>query len=146
MPDTALDLAIVGASVKRPAASAQSIPNNTGTSISFTDVVFDTANMFDAGTPTRLTAQRAGLYLLAGSAGFVTNATGDRSAGIRLNGATTLVIMTTPTAAGLFWSGSFAVAVNFAVGDFVELRVTQTSGGALNTGDCFLTALGFGTV
>ena len=146
MPQTTLDLALVGAFVSRDVSTPQTAPSSGGydLTISWTVEEFDTDNMFDAGTPTRLTIQTAGTYIVVASAGFVANATGDRAASIFKNGAEQIQQVEGRAPAVFFWAGSMAAVDQMAAGDFVDLRVAQNSGAGLNTGDCFFAALGFG--
>lgn len=142
---TATNVVTVGALVKRPQASPQSIPSSASfTAISFTSVQFDTNGMFSAGSPTRLTCQIAGVYLITGSVGFVNNNVGDRAMTIRLNGATQLGESESPAPGNFFWSGFAAASINMAVGDYVEDMGAQNSGGNLNTGDCWFGAFAVG--
>lgn len=138
-------VSVVGASVSRSQATPQSAPSsvNYDTTISWTTEVFDTANIFDPGTPTRLTANADGIWLVNASAGFVVNATGDRAASIFKNGVTQIQQVETPAPANYFWAGSMSAVTNMTAGDFLDLRVAQESGGNLNTGDCLMSAIVF---
>lgn len=146
MPETALDLAVIGASVSRPNTSPQACGSSTGwgVTISWTTEAFDTGGMWDAGDPTKLTAQRSGLYVVNLSGSFVANATGDRQARILLNGATELAQVQGRAPGTFYWTGFVATVVSMQVGDYVEAQMGQNSGGNLNTANCFFSALGFG--
>lgn len=132
--------------MQRDGSTPQSAPSSTAydTTISWTIETFDTNNMFSAGTPTRLTVQTAGTYIVVASAGFVANAAGDRAATIMKNGTDQIQQTEGRAPAVFFWAGSMAAVDQAQVGDFYDLRVAQNSGGALDTGDCFMAALGFG--
>lgn len=67
-----------GARVDR--GTVQSIPNAAWTPVSFDYERFDTADYFSVGSPTVFTIPRTGRYLLGGTVGFATNATGIRGA------------------------------------------------------------------
>lgn len=124
----------VGARVRNTAN--QSINHNTTTALTFDTEVFDTDAIFDAGSPTRLTCKTAGKYLIMGHMVFAENATLGRYAEIRLNGAATYLCTTAIRAnTGAGWTTSVDVATiyHLAVNDYVEFRVLQDSGGALNS-------------
>jgi len=119
---------------------AQSIPN-----VTWTSVLFDTEDLDSdpAGTgahstssnTSRYVAVYAGWYRVSGGVEFAVNATGQRGCAWAVNG--TLV-----TASRTFISATAATGMGVPartklvflnVGDYVELQVYQTSGGALNT-------------
>lgn len=143
-PITSL-VAVVGAQVERDQSTPQSAPSSVSydTTISWTTEVFDSAGIFDAGTPTRFTATAAGIWLISASAGFVGNSTGDRAASIFHNGTTQIQQVEGRAPSGFFWAGSMTVTQAMAAGDYVDLRVAQNSGGNLNTADCFMSAIVF---
>jgi hypothetical protein len=72
-----------------------------------------------------------GWYDIGGSIEWASNATGTRSIGIRLNGATFLAA---PKVAALSTTLPQSVSTKYqlAAGDYVELMAVQDSGGALN--------------
>lgn len=85
----------------------------------------------------RYVAPVAGWYTVAGVAVFVGNGTGIRAARIQINGS--YVVGTAqflaPSSTGSFTGVMTATrAVQLAAGDYVELGLGQTSGGALSTG------------
>ena len=124
--------------------SNQSIPNATWTSISFDAQTFNavlnfkTAGFWSSANPTRLTIPSGlgGIYLVFGRVEFVTNATGGRSVAIRRNASGT---------AGSFNNSKIALTpaswttpvitlglMSLNPTDYLELRVEQESGGALD--------------
>lgn len=119
--------------------NAQSIPNTTGTPIAFDGSFIDTYNGHsNSVNNTRYTFQVAGIYLITGSGAFSPNVTGVRAASLRTNGTTAVngsqIILQTVSSVGVNTNvpcSSIMLAVN--VNDYIELLVTQTSGGALNT-------------
>lgn len=142
-----IDIPIVGAAIRRLSTNPQSIPSSASANIvTFDTVDFDTASMWDAGSPTRLTCSQAGLYLISGHGSFVGNGTGDRSCGILENGGGELARNAARAPASFSWSGNPVGIADLAVGDYIELYVAQNSGGNLNTGLCNLQALGLGQV
>ena len=112
-------------------SAAQSIPDNTTTSVALNSERWDTDGIHDNVTNnSRLTAQTAGKYIITGHVSWASNATGIRQVAIRLNGATG--IAQTRNATGDGRHQSIATVYDFAVNDYVEMRVVQVSGGALN--------------
>jgi hypothetical protein len=128
----AFTLAKPFAKVKR--AAVQSIPNASFTTVTFDNEIYDYGTMYDAGSPTRLTAREAGWYTAVGHVGFIANATGIRGIGFQVNGVS--------TDGGMIFVGAFASLdarmgvvehLFFNVGDYIEIIIYQSSGGALNT-------------
>lgn len=95
----------------------------------------DTDNMFTLGSPTRITFNRAGIYLVDGFFEFAGNVTGRRFIGIQINGAVgptrgyngTQTDSLTGQGVGM----GIALALKFNAADFVELIGFQNSGGNL---------------
>jgi hypothetical protein len=127
--------------------AVQAIPNNsTGVAIEFDVEDFDTAGGHSTVTNnTRYTAQVAGTYLLAGGYGFATSGTGNRVSRWLLNGSTvdasTNITVSYTGNTGAFMARTIMIAL--AVNDYIELEVTQSSGGALNTSaaGCYMSVL-----
>lgn len=112
-----------------------SVPNATDTALTFNSERVDVGGMHSTGSNTsRITvpASEGGFYLMGGGVQVASNATGHRQVGIRLNGSTFLVASRVAAAT----SGATVMAVStgyqLAAGDYLELVVTQDSGGALN--------------
>ena len=123
---------------------ATSIANNTITFVSFDTVRDDTnlgtSNVFwSSSTPTRLTVTTPGAYLVHATIEFAANATGVRDIGIRVNGSLYISSMRVGAPSSSDTADVECHRVwQFNTGDYVELSVRQTSGGALNlnsTGD-----------
>lgn len=133
------DVAAIIADVKPYArlrqTSVQSIPNATYTSVTFTTEDYDSVGGHSTSVNTsRYTAQVAGAYVLGGGGSFAVNASGVRSCQWALNG-TTIPGSTSPGFDPTITSNVVArpMVVVLAIGDYVELRLRQSSGGALNT-------------
>lgn len=143
---SAIDVPTLGAALFRTLATPQAIPTGAAyvTAVSFPTVLFDTDGMYDAGNPTRLTVQHAGVYEIQASGGFVANAAGDRAAAIKLNGATLLTQAEGRAPGVFFWAGGVAVTQVCAAGDYFELYMVQNTGANLNTGDCFFSCFAIG--
>jgi hypothetical protein len=131
----------VGANATKTAN--QSLANVTVTSISFegTDIL-DSNGFHDPSTNnTRMTIPTgyAGKYLIQGTLEFASNTTGGREVYIRKNGSTNLQAIQTDAEGSLTMtiSGTF----DLAVGDYVEIRAYQSSGGSL---DVWATNSGYG--
>jgi hypothetical protein len=111
----------------------QSIPNATRTVVTFDTETFDTDGFHSTSTNTgRMTipSGKAGKYLVTGNVTFATNSTGAREVYLFKNGSFYSQVFAVATSAG---SSGNAIPdlVNLAVGDYVELRVEQSSGGSL---------------
>lgn len=125
--------AFSGATVRR--ATAQSIPNNTSTALTWTAPSSDPWVCWSAGQPTRLAIPNGVKYArITVSVGWADNATGIRFAMLRKNGATTLVRDGKAAIGSSLGSGhmldSGVIEVN--PGDYFDVVVQQTSGGALD--------------
>jgi hypothetical protein len=116
---------------------AQSIPNNTWTSMTLDTTVVDSyGGHSNVTNNSRYTAQVAGWYLCCGTTGFVANATGFRQVRLAKNGAqVTFSVATLPTVsasvATVMVTPTLEIFLN--VGDYLEVQGFQTSGGALNS-------------
>jgi hypothetical protein len=121
----------------------QSIANNSETAISFDTVEVDNAGMYSAGTPTRVTVQKAGVYMVTASVVYVANGTGDRYSSLQLNGGSHVSYSLSPAASASHNTAhNISYVAAFNVGDYLELKVAQYSGAALNaTGRLQVTAL-----
>lgn len=112
----------------------QSILDTTYTTLTFDTELWDHADfpMHAAGNPTRLTAPVAGKYLVSGSAEFASNATGLREVVLYFNGTTIHTRVQIAALSGAVTVLNITDQLSLAAADYVELRVRQTSGGALN--------------
>lgn len=116
--------------IARVTVGTTSIPNTATTTISFSTMTTDTAGCWNGGQPDRLTATRAGVYVVAGFAQFFDNSTGDRQATVVATSAGGgLMTIPAPTAAAQLTPTSI---IECDEGDIVQLTVWQSSGGALN--------------
>lgn len=119
---------------------AQSIPNGTGTPITFDVEDLDQnigalAQHDNVTNNSRFTAQYAGWYELGGAVGFAANTTGQRVANWIVNGSSINASQVTDQALSALGNKVAARSkhVFLNVGDYVELTAFQNSGGALNT-------------
>lgn len=112
----------------------QSVPDNGAIVVNFNSERFDTDNIHDLTNPTRLTCKTAGVYVISGCVEFATNATGYRQVGLLLNGTSHIAIQRAPANAtsGSNHTVSVSSIFKLEVGDYIELRPSQYSGGALN--------------
>jgi hypothetical protein len=133
-------LSQIGASTRLILSANQSIANATFAAITWETPVagapyeYDQLGAWAAGTPTRLTAPQAGIYLIEASVEFASSAAGAVRA---------LWISDSSTASG-YAAGcvvppaattitpSCSVVLNMAAAEFVTATVYQDSGGALN--------------
>lgn len=113
----------------------QSIPTATWTILAFNSERYDTDTIHNTVTNnSRLTCKTAGKYLITGQVGIAANATGIRSALIKLNGSELfyLAAILENTSSAYSWAGNVSTIYDLAVGDYVELQVYQDSGSTLN--------------
>jgi hypothetical protein len=105
-------------------STTQSIANNSSTTVAY----------FSGGTPTRFTIPENGTYQWGFSLRFAANATGIRSAFVRLDGTTTVGIAddNAPVAGGPCYLDYVSPPVVYTAAQFLELRAFQNSGGSLN--------------
>lgn len=95
---------------------------------------FDVGAMHSAGVnPSRITATKAGLYLVTAAVEYANNATGYRRLQFKLNGATTNEALDANAVAGGF-STQLCISTLWqaALNDYIEVLATQTSTAALN--------------
>lgn len=111
-----------------------SIAHNTVTALTFDSERFDTDGLHSTASNTsRLTAPVAGIYFVSGNIRWAANGTGRRDLYIVVNGTTTVAADSRPPVSGADpIDQSISTLVNLAAGDYVELQVYQSSGGALN--------------
>lgn len=136
--DTSLNSLWVPPSAKI-AAPAQSINSGTNTYIAHSSgAQWDTNTMFSSGANTRLTINVAGIYIISAHIKFVNGTSGFRFAAIDKNGVllNELVDINTNTTADP-WEISVTNQFNFAVNDYIQLRVYHSQGTALNVSGNF---------
>lgn len=116
------------------ASATQSIANNSDVALNFDteDVKVDLTHSVVSNT-SRIVCVTPGLYRLAGSIGWASNATGARSARWFLNGGAVSYVIQQPAAAtGNLGCPAPTILLRLAAGDYVELMARQSSGAALN--------------
>jgi len=111
------------------------IPTGVVTKVAMSGVSYDTAGIFDAAQPTRLTAPVDGIYLI--TAGVKWRASGggtQRFASFRdKNGEDIGIVQVAPVnSATSFTSEIVSVQTVLLKGDFLELLVLQDSGATVN--------------
>lgn len=112
-------------------STTQSIPANTLTDVALDSEAFDTASMHDTGANnSRLTAPVSGLYSITAAAAWFVNPTGFRTAQIWRNDQT--ILLSDDVHPDQDTDHVLATLAPLSAGDYVELRVSQTSGGPLN--------------
>lgn len=105
----------------------------------WTAMIFDTQrwddpddNQWAIGTPTRLTCQFDGIYVITGHINWQASAVGRRHVEVQLGGATRIAAQTEMGLVATSLFQSIATTYKLSATDFVELRVWQNSGGNLN--------------
>lgn len=115
-------------------ASSLSVNDSTATTVDFLSgatVDVDTDGMFDTSSPAKLTVQFQGLYLLGAQALWENNATGRRDLYIEVDDTDVAADRVAATSA-LGTAQSLVTIEHLGPGAVIEMRVYQTSGGALN--------------
>jgi len=108
------------------------ISHNTTTTIAFDSERYDT-NGIHSGSSSQLYCNTAGKYIIHGQVEFADNQTGVRNLYIQLNRTTYLnIINNTPSPASFPTRMEIATITDLDVGDYVELRAFQNSGGDLS--------------
>lgn len=109
-----------------------SVPHNTWTILPFNREDYDTAGIHDnAVSNSRLTCQTAGKYVIVANIGWEGNAAGFRRLSFWLNGTTWLNSIGASPPNGGFILIECVTIYDLIVGDFVEIRVYQNTGGVL---------------
>jgi hypothetical protein len=120
--------------------AAQSIGNACDAIATFNTESYDTNSMHGTNTcqshacaTSKLTAKTAGKYHISAGFEFAANATGNRSAYIRLCGSTSLTSVRQDTT-GAAGKPQMNLSTDYCMGacDYVQLIVAQDSGGSLN--------------
>jgi hypothetical protein len=93
----------------------------------------DTDGLHGSTNTSRVTVNKAGLWLVSGIVSFTANATGWRGLEIMVNGAPVVIGPTLPAvSAGTHARLSFSQVLSLAANDYVEIFVYQSSGGSLD--------------
>lgn len=116
----------------RRAAAAQSIANATWVNVTWDTVAEDVVGAYSGANPTRITVPAGYTKIrLTAVISWANNSTGNRYASIVKNG-TTSVSFGSQTAVNEAGQNIETEWLDVAAGDYFELQVNQTSGGALN--------------
>ena len=112
-------------------SAAEEIADDTEEAIPWDAETYDNVDdNWAIGNATRLTAVRAGNYLISFGGEWAEDATGYRMVSIKLNGATYIAV--DQQDAGNHYKFCISTQYEMSATDYVEAMVHQTSGGALN--------------
>lgn len=113
--------------------TAQSIPNNSHTAVSWDLVEVENYNMWDSTAPTKVTPSVPGWYLGSAGISFLANTTGYREMDARVNGIAQIRIKLDPNANGgiMVMRGNTFLSPFNGTTDFCEVTAFQNSGGSL---------------
>lgn len=138
---------VVNPMVRVSASTAQSIPNNAVTAVTWDEETYKTdAGMHSVSSQTsRLVCTVAGKYRISALIMFVANATGTRDAYIAVNGVApgssraigNYEAKMASTPGGAVTTLNVDAELNLNVGDYVEIFAFQNSGGSLNLGNSY---------
>lgn len=125
-------LSLCGARVYNDAAI--SIPTSTVTTLTFNQERYDTGALHSTSVNTsRLTAPRAGKYMVTANVEFAANATGYRQMYVVQNAVNIIASDLNPVSnASVVTHLCVSTLIDLAAADYMEVVVAQTSGGALN--------------
>lgn len=123
----------VGAKAKMTAATTPTLTANTDTNVAWENEVYDTDAFIDVAgaNPSRFTipSGQAGKYLVSGAVSlYPTGGSGLLQVRIAVNGVFTHVAATVTAAKAAFHALSFAVPLDLAVSDYVQIRVRSDNG------------------
>lgn len=114
-------------------STTQNVANGADTTMTFNSERFDTDSMHSAGSPTRITFNTAGLYVVGGWVSYASdNDFQFYRTQVRLNGATLIGEQTAShTYAGSIGADSLLTLIwKFAAADYIELITTQVNASA----------------
>lgn len=100
-------------------------------SITYNQERYDTSNMWDSGSPSRLTAQRPGTYMVGGHVVFDSNATGIRFVRLIVNNTGEMAHQGPIAATSNLPRFSICGLTELGRGDYVEMDAYQNSGGTV---------------
>lgn len=115
--------------------AAQSINNDTLTTITMDHEYSDTGTYFDIADPTKITLVKPGFYSVVADVLFAANTTGVRELYCYVNGVVSYRIRLPAVAASSTESTTpinLPIGMTRTAGQYLEFKVVQTSGGALN--------------
>lgn len=111
----------------------QAIPNTTPTTLAFNTELYDTDTIHDTVTNnSRLTCKTAGKYVICASLRFAGNATGYRIFEVWLNGTIRIACSNQDNLGSTNVRETLTHIYPLIIGDYVEVKVFQNSGGPLN--------------
>lgn len=119
----------------RVSKGSWSVPNSGWQSVSWTTEEYDFGACYAAGNPTRLVAPVDGIYLLTGEIS-VQSQTAEYEVGVqfKLNGTTTKGAEGDQVFAdGTYRRMNFSTVVSLSAADYLEMQVSQTHTGSVNS-------------
>jgi len=114
----------------------QTIANNTPTAIQFTTAQYDTNDMFNNTTPTKIIFNTPGIYRVTGQIAYASFGgdynLGNRTITIRKNGTLNIAYENFGAPQDAIAAQNVSVEDEFDSGDYVELIIIQSSGAPLD--------------
>lgn len=123
LPGTPASVPDISARVTRTADVA--VPSDVLVTLTFDVERWDTANLHDPATPSRLTAPVAGTYQIDCQGAWKTNGLGWRNIGLWLNGSLMIAVDTENGSAEHFTQHAASTQFRLMAGDYVECGVSQ---------------------
>lgn len=120
-------------------AGVTSLVNATDTIINYATKVIDTHSAVTTGASWKFTAPVAGTYQVSASSNSVAAGGGERYISVSKNGSLYARGSWAPGSAGSTQGQTVCALVSMVPGDYVDIRMFQSSGGAINTDATLLT-------
>ena len=113
----------------------QSIASGVGTALTFTNADFNVGGTWSLSAPDRLTAKKAGVYVITASISWANDPAGVRDLSLKVNGATSIMTVSSAPVPSQNTAPIENCATTFRLraGDYVQAIAFQTSGGALDS-------------
>ena len=115
-------------------SSSLNVANNTETTINYDSEYIDTHGFHDSVNPSRITipAGYAGKYLISAANRWIQSANGARNMNMYVNNVSVVDMMNLPGNSTTLSYCFRSLIYTLAVGDFIQIRASQTNGSALD--------------
>lgn len=120
-------------SAKVTRATDQTLTTGTATPVSFSTAAVNPNGLWASGSPTKLTVDKPGLYLISGGVRWAAGSTGLRTLQVQVNGTSGLFPLQVSQAAPASGTGLQQITglVRLTTSDYIELVATHSEGGNL---------------
>jgi len=121
-----------GARLYRTTGQTQAVDNESWVTIQFNGALYDTDSCFSGSSNTVMTCKTAGKYMIGGACNFPASGTGVRVIGIYLQSSYFIALHSGVSDTVYGSSLDLTTTRIMAVGETIQLKVFQNSGGSLN--------------